>query len=104
MRYPAGVTLFYYSHNDWCYVRDQIRADAWVLRTLAHAAFMNPDGTPEKAYFTQKLLNNIAIREGKLDVRNGYGYSGDNEKWQWGYTRASAVQGDKEQTTHVPIL
>lgn len=100
-RYPGGTTLFWQSHDDWCYMRDQIRGMAWVWRTLGHSALMSPDNTPEKAYFRQKLLNNIAVREGKHNIVDGYGYASDNVKWQWGYTRASAAQGDVEQTTHL---
>ena len=100
--YSLGTTLYYQSHNDWCYIVDQLRGDAWTWRTLGHVSFIAPDGTPEKAYFTQKLLNNITIREGKHNITNGYGFSADNVKWQWGFTRASAVQGNTEQTTNVP--
>lgn len=103
MQMPAGTTLLGQSHNDWGSTvgTTSSRAVAWILRTMAHAAFINPDATPEKSYFTQKLLNNIAIMEGRFDVEDGYGYTGDNTKWQWGYTRQSAVQGSVEQTTHI---
>ncbi len=56
------------------YIYDQIRGEGWALRTLALAAAMSPDGTPEKTYFTQKLQNNIAVREGKLGFTGGMFY------------------------------
>jgi hypothetical protein len=49
----------------------QTRGQAWGLRDVAHAALMAPDGTPEKAYFLQKLNNNIAIEEGNQNVLDG---------------------------------
>src|SRR2546425_4871875 len=42
---------------------------------LAHAALAAPDGSPEKAYFQQKLNNNIAVREGKYNITDGAFYS-----------------------------
>ncbi len=51
------------------YLHDtELRGDAWSFRTLAYAAFISPDGTPEKSYFEDKLLNNIAEWEGAHDV------------------------------------
>jgi len=99
-RSPPGTNRWYMGHNDWGYLRDQVRGMAWSLRNVGHAAVMNPDGTPEKSYFSQKILNNIAIHEGKHDIRNGYGYGGDNTKWQWGYTQGSGV-ADVDTTTHI---
>src|SRR5262249_56592579 len=46
----------------------QVRGDAWGLRTLAYAAFVSPDATPEKTYFDDKIRNNIALWEGEHDV------------------------------------
>ncbi|MBI5086337.1 MAG: hypothetical protein HZB13_17300 [Acidobacteria bacterium] len=48
------------------------RNDAWALRTLAQVASSNPDQSPEKDYFTQKLRNNIAVREGFFDITDRY--------------------------------
>lgn len=63
----------------------QTRGAAWGLRNLGHAAFMAPDGTPEKAYFREKLENNIAVREGGVNVTNGAFYStASGSKWSWG--------------------
>jgi hypothetical protein len=37
----------------------QVRGQAWSLRTLGHAAYITPDADPFKAYFTEKLRNNL---------------------------------------------
>jgi hypothetical protein len=37
----------------------QIRGQAWSLRTLGHAAYITPDNHPLKAYFAEKLRNNL---------------------------------------------
>lgn len=39
----------------------QVRAIAWNMRTLAHAAYITPDAHPMKRYFVEKLMNNIAM-------------------------------------------
>ncbi len=38
---------------------EQVRGQAWTMRTLAHAAYITPDGHPMKAYFNQILDHNI---------------------------------------------
>lgn len=38
---------------------NQVRAQAWSLRTLGHAAYITPDSHPMKAYFKQVLQNNL---------------------------------------------
>ena len=37
----------------------QIRGQAWSLRTLGHAAYITPEAHPFKAYFSEKLRNNL---------------------------------------------
>jgi len=37
----------------------EIRDQAWTLRTIAHAAYVMPDGHPMKRYFNAKLANNL---------------------------------------------
>lgn len=39
--------------------REQVRGQAWSLRTLGHAAYITPDAHPMKAYFRQILQNNL---------------------------------------------
>jgi hypothetical protein len=50
------------------------RNTAWELRDMAYAAFITPDGDPAAAYFTDKLLNNLALQEGghglSLDIKS----------------------------------
>ncbi len=50
------------------------RGVAWAFRSIAETASIAPDGTPEKKYFTDKLMNNLAVREGSFNVTNGYFY------------------------------
>jgi hypothetical protein len=38
---------------------DQVRGQAWTLRTLAEAAYITPDKDPQKANFTTMVNNNI---------------------------------------------
>lgn len=38
---------------------NQVRAQAWDMRTLGHAAYITPDAHPMKAYFRQILMNNL---------------------------------------------
>jgi hypothetical protein len=51
------------------------RGVAWGFRAIGEAAYLAPDGSPEKKYFTQKMLDNIAVREGAFDIQNGSFYS-----------------------------
>ncbi|WLQ13602.1 hypothetical protein O5O45_28135 [Hahella aquimaris] len=53
----------------------QDRAQAWSMRTLAHAAYITPDADPFKNYFHSKLLGNIAKYNEKYLTAppNGYG-------------------------------
>jgi hypothetical protein len=57
-------------HGEDGYFNDsETRGDAWSYRTTAYAAFLSPDETPEKAYFENKLLNNIAKDEGRHNLK-----------------------------------
>ncbi len=66
-RYPG----YREANADWFY--DQLRGEAWDLRTLGQAVFATPDNDPMKAYFdavlTEQLshLTNVYITSGKLD-------------------------------------
>jgi len=76
----------------------QTRGQAWGLRNVAHAALAAPDGTPEKAYFTQKLNNNIAIREGEQNITDGAFYDpSPTSKWTWG---RNVVGGGRSNPLH----
>jgi hypothetical protein len=104
-----GTTLSYTRHADWGFINDgeEIRGVAWGMRNLAHAALAAPDGTPEKAYFTQKLNYNLAVREGKYHLTDGTFYSPcqtapynaaqETSKWCWGW---NTVAGAKDNPLH----
>jgi len=50
------------------------------------AGFMSPDGTPEQAYFTEKLNNNLAALEGWTDITNGHFYNSSSTSiWYYGF-------------------
>jgi hypothetical protein len=38
---------------------DQVRGQAWSLRTLGHAAYITPDSHPMKQYFVTRVRNNL---------------------------------------------
>ena len=42
-----------------CWLIDQIRGNAWSLRSVVDAAVMTPDSMPEKAYLNEKIANNL---------------------------------------------
>jgi hypothetical protein len=77
----------------WGYLNEngvEARGTAWSMRTLGEAAFLAPDGSPEKKYFTTMMQNNIAIREGVYDIRDG-AFCKPNQtgacsdpRWLWG--------------------
>jgi hypothetical protein len=90
--------------NSWGYfsVSDGERPQTWGLRDIAQAAFAAPDGTPEKAYFTEKVNNNIAVEEGEQNVVNGAfpppnpacpGYTPGPSSNKWCYGRLSIGLG-----------
>ena len=84
----------YYSHPDYRQANkglvksDQIRGQAWSLRTLAEAAYITPDNDPQKANFTSIVNSNIewytnmfpgnpnANKLGVLDHEGHVGYMG----------------------------
>ncbi|MFL5812918.1 MAG: hypothetical protein ACJ763_05025 [Bdellovibrionia bacterium] len=55
----------YRSFSDGLVTPDQVRGQAWSLRTLEENAYIMPDAHPYKAYFTDKLLKNIAWYDNK---------------------------------------
>lgn len=46
----------------------ETRGNAWSYRSTIYAAAVSPDGSPEKAYYEDKLLNNIAKDEGRHNL------------------------------------
>ncbi len=64
---------------------EQVRGQAWSLRTLGHAAYITPDAHPMKSYFTQVLARNLDFynstyvagnpnRIGVIDGSGQYGF------------------------------
>lgn len=69
------------------------RAVGWVFRTLVYTALMAPDNSPEKNYFTDKLLNNIAAHEGRLNITDGLLVQDPSRTVVWEYGRNTLEQG-----------
>jgi hypothetical protein len=63
-------------------IMDQVRGCAWVLRNRVHAAFLSPDGTPEKRYFSQMIDDPVAHWEGRFGI-HGTKFQ-DTPLWQFG--------------------
>jgi hypothetical protein len=61
---------------------DEVRGCAWVLRNRVHAAFLSPDGTPEKAYFRGLVDDVVGYWEGRMGIR-GTPFEG-KPTWQFG--------------------
>jgi len=49
---------------------DQVRGCAWGFRNRVHAAFLSPDGLPEKRYFVGLVGDAVAAWEGSLGIRD----------------------------------
>jgi chitodextrinase len=90
-------TNMYSRHDTWGWFNDQdiqTRGQAWGRRDIAEAAFVAPDGSPEKAYFTEKVNNNLAVEEGYQNTTSGQFYEActsspydetvEKSKWCWG--------------------
>lgn len=60
---------------------DQIRGNAWNLRTRARAAVLTPDTLIYKTYFTQKVNEQIEIWEGSKDITDTENYNTVNYLW-----------------------
>lgn len=49
---------------------DQVRAQAWSMRTLGQVAYITPDNHPQKAYWTTQLNNNLDFYNATFVVAN----------------------------------
>ena len=87
--------------NDQGWVGDlQTRGQAWMLRTMGHAAWISPDADWHKDYFTAKLNNNIAWFRSNVLTSNplGYWYS----SWKsWQDTNPGQLPGLSPQVTKI---
>ena len=62
LQFWANWNLFYWGDHGGSkglLYGDEVRAQAWGLRTIAHAAYITPDNDPLKRYFLEKLDNNL---------------------------------------------
>jgi hypothetical protein len=82
-------------------IAGEVRSDAWIFRNRAQAAFLAPDGTPEKTYFTKLTNDAIAIWEGTVGI-TGTPNQG-NTNWNWGNTVAVQKYGPHGVPT-IPAL
>ena len=83
----------------------QVRTEAWSLREVVEAAYANPNGSAEKAYFTQIMNNNfqyllqeaanVTATEGDafgyVLWGQGNGWSGATAPWQQDYFATTVV-------------
>lgn len=54
-----GMNPGYRKHGLGLLAREQVRGQAWCMRTLGEAAYITPDNHPLKSHFTQLLNNNL---------------------------------------------
>jgi hypothetical protein len=94
----------------------QTRAKAWSFRGFVQTAASAPDNSPEKAYFTEKINNNIVISEGRYAITNGAFPPSDptcagfnavttTDKWCFGNKMISEIPYEdtpRYSTLHVP--
>ncbi|OGJ92144.1 MAG: hypothetical protein A2268_06330 [Candidatus Raymondbacteria bacterium RifOxyA12_full_50_37] len=66
-------------------INNQIRGQAWALRTRANAAFVAPDDHIEKRYFETILDGALAIWEGARNI-TGTPFE-NNVCWTWGHDK-----------------
>jgi hypothetical protein len=79
------TNVFFYGRGptgDTGGIYDEVRGDGWTLRGRAQAAWLAPDASPEKQYFTRLTNDAIAIWEGVLNLA-GTSFTG-NANWTWG--------------------
>lgn len=82
-------------------IQGEVRGDAWLFRNRVNAAFLAPDGTPEKNYFTKLTNDAIAIWEGTVGI-TGTPNQG-NANWNWGNTVAVQKYGSHGVPTIPPL-
>ncbi len=82
-------------------IQGEVRGDAWLFRNRVNAAFLAPDGTAEKNYFTKLTNDAIAIWEGTVGI-TGTSNQG-NANWNWGNTVAVQKYGSHGVPTIPPL-
>lgn len=87
---PLGTGPEYRDYEKGVVKFDQVRAQAWSLRTLAHSAYISPDNDPLKQYFTKQLRYNVEhynqtyvnnSSANKLGWLNYISEAGTNKPW-----------------------
>lgn len=77
-------TCNYCRGNTWGWSFDENRGSAWAVKFLSRAALLTPSGSPESLYFNEKLMNNLAVREGYFGMTNGAFYEPQStSRWYW---------------------
>ncbi len=72
------------------------RAFGWMMRSVLQSSLMAPDGSVEKLYFTDKLLNNVVAQEGRLGI-HGSDLAKDPSRaavWKFGNEVESSKRGN----------
>ena len=64
-------------------IHDEVRGNGWIARNRAETAFAEPDGTPEKAYFTALMDEALERWEGGFNI-TGTPFDGTPMK-VWGH-------------------
>ena len=78
----------------------ELRAVGWLLRNRAEAAFIAPDGTPEKTYLTTLVNDALARWEGGLQI-TGTALDGTAEK-NWGLSMGNNYSGNNGPVSYKP--
>ena len=111
---PLGTSPEYRGHEKGLFKFDQVRSQAWSLRTLAHNAFIAPDNDPLKKYFsdqvqynaddyTQTYVNNTSAN--KLGFLNYISDAGTNKPWMDDFfTWATNYAVELGYETYRPLL
>jgi hypothetical protein len=80
--YSATASYMRQGHYGMLY--STTRELAWALRTMAYAAFIAPDGTPEGPYFASKVMNNVAMVEGEHALPQTVNGADPTWAYNWG--------------------
>ena len=83
---PLGTDPGYNGNGQGLLRWQQVRGQAWSLRTLGHSAYITPDTHPLKAYFNTQLDNNLEFYHATYVVGNpnnlgAYDSSGRDSFW-----------------------
>lgn len=75
------------------HTQENQRGVGWALRTLFHTVLLAPDGSPEKTYFMDKMLNNLAAHEGRFNITGGLLAAAPERTPVWEFGRNLLEQG-----------